>query len=89
MNDLKKGDKVIVKKGTFFDNIVSIDLSGYTGTIEKTIITLLVTCFVTIKWDEKTINSMPLDFIEKCKFNDLDYERIILDTRKIYKFKGE
>ena len=76
---MKKGDHIRVKNGTKDPDFKGKDLSGYTGYIED----IDVDNFVSILWDEATLNKFDAKFIKKCDRKNLDHRRMVLTIDEI------
>ena len=76
---MKKGDHIRVKNGTNDPDFKGNDLSGYTGYVED----IDVDNFVSILWDEFTLNKFDAKFIKKCDRKNLDHKRMVLTIDEI------
>ncbi len=70
----KIGDIVKVKEGVSDPDLESQSISGWQGEIIEITKTKNKKVLIEIKWDNKTLNLMPDEFLDYCGRNGLDHE---------------
>lgn len=79
---IKIGDSVRVKKGVMDPDFKGFLIQGYQGTVFE-INEYPDEILIGIKWDKKTLSKMPRQMRNRCRNQDLEYEKMYLSSNDV------